>query len=64
MTQKLFDEVLGPTANIPSLKGLWMFLNGLSSHDISVMRELIDVPQKIISAARGGGGKFLTVLFQ
>jgi hypothetical protein len=42
----------------------WMLLNGLATHDISAMRELIGMPQKVLKAARSPDGLFTWVMFQ
>jgi hypothetical protein len=41
-----------------------MLLNGLATHDISAMRELIGMPQKVLKAARSPDGLFTWVMFQ
>lgn len=47
----------------PALKSAYGLLAGLSSHDLSAMRELLGGPPKrVISAAQWQQGRFLTVL--
>ena len=47
----------------PELVRAYRLLCGLSSHDVSAMRELVGVPERVVSAAQWGGGNFLSVLF-
>ena len=47
----------------PELARAYRLLCGLSSHDVSAMRELIGLPRRVVSAAQWGGGSFLNVLF-
>lgn len=42
----------------------WRLLCGLSSHDLSAMRDLVGMPARVLSAARTPGTSFLHVLFQ
>ncbi|MGN6486112.1 MAG: Gfo/Idh/MocA family protein [Thermomicrobiales bacterium] len=42
----------------------WRLLCGLSSHDLSAMRELVGMPARVLSAARTPGTSFLHVVFQ
>ncbi len=57
MTREAIGEVL------PELARSYGLLAGLSSHDLSAMRELLGGPPKrVISAAQWHGGGFLTVL--
>jgi len=44
------------------LQGTYMLLLGLSSHDISAMRELLGMPKRVISATQRGG-LYLTATF-
>ncbi len=43
--------------------GVYSLLLGLSSHDISAMRELIGMPKGVIHAAHRRNGRFLTAAF-
>jgi predicted dehydrogenase len=45
----------------PQLVGTYRLLCGLSSHDLSAMRELLGMPQRVIAARQWG--RFLTALF-
>lgn len=64
IAKELFASALGSKVGNPRDQRTWMLLNGLSSHDLSAMRELIGMPQKVLSAARSDNGLFLTVTFQ
>jgi hypothetical protein len=64
IAKKLFSSALGAKSGNTRDQRTWMLLNGLSSHDLSAMRELIGMPQKVLSAARSDNGLFLTVTFQ
>lgn len=48
----MLAEALGGAASDPRNAATWNFLTGLSSHDISAMRELIGMPRRVLSAAR------------
>lgn len=45
------------------LASTYSWLTGLSSHDLSAMRELIGMPKRVISAAAWNEGRSLNVLF-
>lgn len=45
------------------LAGIYNTLLGLSSHDISAMRELIGRPQRVLSAVYRHGGRFISAVF-
>lgn len=45
-----------------NLAGTYRLLGGLSSHDLSAMREMLGMPERVIAARQHG--KFLTVLFE
>ncbi|MDQ4045492.1 MAG: Gfo/Idh/MocA family oxidoreductase, partial [Chloroflexota bacterium] len=42
----------------------YRMLLGLGSHDLSAMRELIGVPQRVVAAAQWNGGRFMTAIFE
>src|SRR5690606_35869734 len=46
------------------LTGVYRLLCGLSSHDLSAMRELIGMPNRVKSAARWNNGRFITAVFE
>jgi predicted dehydrogenase len=60
--EALLDEALGgkPT---PVLRRAYTVMLGLSSHDLSAMRELLGMPKKVIFAAQRGGGLYLAAAF-
>ncbi|OXG73217.1 hypothetical protein C348_06179 [Cryptococcus neoformans Gb118] len=62
----IFRQALGEKAANPKEVMFWNLLNSLASHDLSAMRELIGMPQKVLSVARHAGpsGVFLSVHFQ
>ena len=60
--EKLVTEAIG---NVPdNVKGAYRLLCGLSSHDLSAMREIIGVPNRVISAVQSNGGRFITALLE
>lgn len=48
----MLAEALGDAASDPRNVSTWGLLTGLSSHDISAMRELIGMPKRVLSASR------------
>ncbi|WOO82118.1 Inositol 2-dehydrogenase [Vanrija pseudolonga] len=42
----------------------WALLTSLSSHDISAMRELIGMPERVVGASRSPDSQFIWVMFQ
>lgn len=54
---------LGPKAGNKLDEFSWMLLNGLSTHDISAMREMIGMPKRVLKATRCKQGLFNFVLF-
>lgn len=60
----MYVAALGDKSEDPTERLTWNLLNGLATHDLSAMRELLGMPQKVISATRSCGGRFLTALFQ
>lgn len=57
----LVREALGDAP--PELRSAYMMLLGLSSHDISAMRELLGMPRGVLYAAQRSGGRWLTGAF-
>ncbi len=47
----------------PELHGVYRLLCGLSSHDLSAMRELIGPPKRVV-AIQWNGGRFLSAIFE
>jgi predicted dehydrogenase len=60
LAEKL-TEALG--TDDPLAHKTYSLLLGLSSHDISAMRELIGMPKRVLHATRGANPTFLTVAF-
>ena len=58
---RLVREAIGEAP--PDIVGAYRFLLGLNSHDISAMRELLGMPQGVVSARHWNAGRFLTVVF-
>jgi predicted dehydrogenase len=58
----LVEQAIGEAP--PDIVGAYRLLLGLNSHDISAMRDLLGLPQGIVSARQWNGGKFLVVVFQ
>jgi predicted dehydrogenase len=47
----------------PALRSVYSLLLGLSSHDLSAMRELLGMPQGVLYAAQRQGGLYLSAAF-
>ena len=47
----------------PELRSAYSLLLGLSSHDLSAMRELLGMPHKVLSATQRQGGLYLSATF-
>lgn len=47
----------------PDLMATYLMLLGLSTHDLSAMRELLGVPQGVLYAAARDGGSYITAAF-
>ena len=60
--EALVDEALGGTPS-PDLRRAYAVMLGLSSHDLSAMRELLGVPNKVLFATQRGGGRYLAATF-
>lgn len=61
-TKRLLNEAIG---DVPQdVVRTYRLLCGLSSHDLSAMREILGLPQRVIAARQWNGGNFLTVLFE
>jgi transcriptional regulator with XRE-family HTH domain len=59
--ERLLDEALGDAPAI--LRGVYGLLLGLSSHDLSAIRELLGMPKRVLHAAQRQGGLYLTAAF-
>ena len=60
--EALMDEALGGKPS-PVLRRAYAVMLGLSSHDLSAMRELLGVPKKVLFAAQRGGGLYMAAAF-
>jgi predicted dehydrogenase len=58
---RLVREAIGEAP--PELIRSYRLLCGLSSHDLSAMRELLGEPKAVVNAVQWNGGNFHTVLF-
>lgn len=58
---RLVKEAIGEAS--PRMAGLYRLLLGLSSHDLSAMKELIGSPDRVIAAAFSPDSRFLTAIF-
>jgi predicted dehydrogenase len=58
----LVREAVGDVS--PVLARVYRLLCGLSSHDLSAMRELLGEPCAVVNAAQWNDGNFFTVLFE
>jgi predicted dehydrogenase len=60
--EALIDEALGGKPS-PVLRRAYGVMLGLSSHDLSAMRELLGMPNKVLFAAQRGGGLYMSAAF-
>ena len=60
--EALIDEALGGEPS-PALRRAYSIMLGLSSHDLSAMRELLGMPNKVLFAAQRDGGMYLAAAF-
>lgn len=61
--KRMVQEAIGEDAP-KELESAYRLLCGLSSHDLSAMRELIGVPNKVVSAHQWNGGRFISAVFE
>jgi len=59
---RLLKEAIGEVS--PEYKRVYRLLCGLSSHDLSAMRELIGMPERVKAASTWNGGQFITAIFE
>jgi predicted dehydrogenase len=59
--QRRVQEAIGEAPQ--ELRTAYRMLLGLGSHDLSAMRELIGVPERVIAATQWNGGRFITAIF-
>jgi predicted dehydrogenase len=58
---RLVREAIGEAP--PELVRAYRLLCGLSSHDLSAMRELLGFPRRVVAATQWDGGRFLLAVF-
>jgi predicted dehydrogenase len=61
MQDDLITEAIGEAT--PELRSAYSLLLGLSSHDLSAMRELLGMPHKVLCATQRQGGLYLSATF-
>ncbi|MBM7571664.1 Gfo/Idh/MocA family protein [Aquibacillus albus] len=61
--KSMVAEAIGEGAT-KELASAYRLLCGLSSHDLSAMREIIGVPNRVASASQWNGGRFINAVFQ
>ncbi|HWQ11177.1 MAG TPA: Gfo/Idh/MocA family oxidoreductase [Roseiflexaceae bacterium] len=61
LEEELVREAIGEAP--PALRTAYLLLLGLSTHDISAMRELLGMPRGVLYAAQRQGGRYLTAAF-
>lgn len=59
---KMVLEAIGEAP--PELVSAYRLLCGLSSHDLSAMREIVGVPNRVKAAAKWNGGRYISALFE
>src|ERR1700732_4224931 len=60
--ETLMDEALGGTPS-PALRRAYAIMLGLSSHDLSAMRELLGVPLQVLFAVQRSNGLYMAATF-
>ncbi|TDF93283.1 Gfo/Idh/MocA family protein [Paenibacillus piri] len=60
--QRMVHEAIGDAPQ--ELKSVYRLLCGLSSHDLSAMREIIGIPKRVIAASQWNGGKFMNAILE
>lgn len=58
---RLVKEAIGDAP--PDIIAAYRLLLGLGSHDLSAMRELIGMPERVVSASHWNGGRYMTATF-
>ena len=61
MTEQKLQEAIGNTSS--ELKTAYNILLGLSTHDVSAMRELLGMPERVLYAAQRSSGRYLSAAF-
>jgi len=58
----MVQEAIGDAPD--DIKNAYRLLCGLSSHDLSAMRELIGFPKQVVSAVQWNGGGYINAIFE
>jgi predicted dehydrogenase len=61
--RRLVNEAIGENAP-QHVKNSYRLLCGLSSHDLSAMREIIGMPKRVVSAVHWNNGRFISAIFE
>jgi predicted dehydrogenase len=60
--KRMVQEALGDASQ--EIKNAYRLLCGLSSHDLSAMREMIGFPKRVLSAAQWNNGGYINAIFE
>jgi predicted dehydrogenase len=60
--KRMVQEALGDAPQ--EIKNAYRLLCGLSSHDLSAMREIIGFPKRVLSAAQWNNGGYINAIFE
>ena len=63
-SKKLLHDILGSRADNDLDRRTWALLTGLTTHDVSMMRDFIGMPRDVIAARRSKDGLWIWVMFQ
>ncbi len=64
MRQLEADQVSAAIGDVPdALMNAYRMMLGLSTHDISAMREMLGMPKRVLHASQRANGRFLTATF-
>lgn len=58
----LVREAIGDVSE--DIRNAYRLLCGLSSHDLSAMRELLGFPKRVLAASQWNGGRFMNAIFE
>ena len=61
LTEQKLREAIGEAP--PAIKNAYNLLSGLSTHDVSAMRELLGMPEDVLYAAQRSNGLYLSAAF-
>ncbi|WP_231571555.1 Gfo/Idh/MocA family protein [Gordoniibacillus kamchatkensis] len=60
--RRMVTEAIGEAP--PELAAAYRLMCGLSSHDISAMREMLGIPKRVKAAAQWNGGRYIHAIFE